>query len=76
LCGQAPSDYPEFAQFLVEQGIDRISLNSAAKPFDNPAAALYTSGASFIAMLLTVCYGCGPIEGKEVKEDLAYGYGD
>jgi pyruvate, water dikinase len=27
LCGQAPSDYPEFAQFLVEQGIDSISLN-------------------------------------------------
>jgi pyruvate,water dikinase len=27
LCGQAPSDYPEFARFLVEQGIDSISLN-------------------------------------------------
>ncbi|MUL38591.1 phosphoenolpyruvate synthase [Gloeocapsopsis dulcis] len=27
ICGQAPSDYPEFAQFLVEQGIDTISLN-------------------------------------------------
>ena len=27
ICGQAPSDYPEFATFLVEQGIDSISLN-------------------------------------------------
>lgn len=26
ICGQAPSDYPEFAKFLVEQGIDSISL--------------------------------------------------
>ncbi len=28
ICGQAPSDYPEFAKFLVEQGIDSISLNA------------------------------------------------
>ncbi|MBN1382952.1 MAG: phosphoenolpyruvate synthase [Deltaproteobacteria bacterium] len=28
ICGQAPSDYPEFAQFLVECGISSISLNS------------------------------------------------
>jgi len=27
ICGQAPSDYPEFAKFLVELGIDSISLN-------------------------------------------------
>jgi pyruvate, water dikinase len=27
ICGQAPSDYPEFAQFLVENGIDSMSLN-------------------------------------------------
>jgi pyruvate,water dikinase len=27
LCGQAPSDYPEFALFLVECGIDSMSLN-------------------------------------------------
>jgi len=27
ICGQAPSDYPEFAAFLVENGIDSISLN-------------------------------------------------
>ncbi|MCZ7648006.1 MAG: phosphoenolpyruvate synthase [Planctomycetota bacterium] len=27
ICGQAPSDYPDFAAFLVECGIDSISLN-------------------------------------------------
>lgn len=27
ICGQAPSDYPEFAAFLVSEGIDSISLN-------------------------------------------------
>lgn len=27
ICGQAPSDYPEFAKFLVESGIDSMSLN-------------------------------------------------
>ncbi|HEC27653.1 MAG TPA: phosphoenolpyruvate synthase, partial [Gammaproteobacteria bacterium] len=27
LCGQAPSDYPEMAEYLVEIGIDSISLN-------------------------------------------------
>jgi pyruvate,water dikinase len=27
ICGQAPSDYPEFARFLVEKGINSISLN-------------------------------------------------
>lgn len=37
ICGQAPSDYPEFARFLVEQGIDSISLN--------PDAVMKTTGA-------------------------------
>jgi len=27
ICGQAPSDYPDFAAFLVKQGIESISLN-------------------------------------------------
>ena len=27
ICGQAPSDYPDFARFLVNLGIDSISLN-------------------------------------------------
>jgi pyruvate,water dikinase len=30
ICGQAPSDYPEFAKFLVRQGIDSMSLNPDA----------------------------------------------
>ena len=36
ICGQAPSDYPEFARFLVEQGIDSISVT--------PDAAIRTLG--------------------------------
>ena len=27
ICGQAPSDYPEFAEYLASIGIDSISLN-------------------------------------------------
>ena len=30
ICGQAPSDYPEFAAFLVERGIDSVSLTPDA----------------------------------------------
>jgi pyruvate, water dikinase len=30
ICGQAPSDYPDFAEFLVTQGIDSISLTPDA----------------------------------------------
>ncbi|HEC77368.1 MAG TPA: phosphoenolpyruvate synthase [Thermoplasmatales archaeon] len=30
ICGQAPSDFPEFAKFLIDKGIDSISLNPDA----------------------------------------------
>ncbi len=32
ICGQAPSDYPEIAEFLMEKGIDSISLTPDAFP--------------------------------------------
>jgi pyruvate,water dikinase len=41
LCGQAPSDYPEYAQFLVQDGIGSISFNPDAliKGIENIAVA-------------------------------------
>lgn len=41
LCGQAPSDYPEYARFLVQHGIDSISFNPDAliKGIENTAEA-------------------------------------
>jgi len=37
ICGQAPSDFPDFAQFLIEEGIDTISLtpDSVVKTIKN-----------------------------------------
>jgi pyruvate,water dikinase len=46
ICGQAPSDYPEFAEFLAGLGIDSISLNAdallgvAARLSGNPSPAV------------------------------------
>ncbi len=46
ICGQAPSDFPEFAEWLVTQGIDSISLNpdTAIKTAIRVAAAEHRSG--------------------------------
>jgi len=48
ICGQAPSDYPEFAVWLVDQGIDSISLNPdvAAATTIRIAAAETSTGAA------------------------------
>lgn len=56
ICGQAPSDFPEFAEWLVTQGIDSISLNpdtaiktslrvARAEESDKPAATRRASSA-------------------------------
>lgn len=41
ICGQGPSDFPDFAQFLVEEGIDSISVtpDSVLKTIRSLAAA-------------------------------------
>jgi pyruvate, water dikinase len=48
ICGQAPSDFPEFAEWLVAQGIDSISLNpdTAIKTALRVAAAEKRLGAN------------------------------
>jgi pyruvate,water dikinase len=32
ICGEAPSNYPDFAEFLADAGIDSISLNPDSLP--------------------------------------------
>lgn len=52
ICGQAPSDYPEFARFLVRCGIDSISLN--------PDTVLKTTGEIVDAERALACRQCNP----------------
>lgn len=40
ICGQGPSDYPDFAQFLVEEGIDTISVTPDS--FFKTVSAIYS----------------------------------
>lgn len=47
ICGQAPSVYPEFAEFLVERGIDSISLNA-----DTVVPTLSTIASAELKLLL------------------------
>jgi hypothetical protein len=58
LSGQAPSDYPEFARFLGEQGIDSIGLN--------PDSVIKTS---LEIAQVEVCSGCSiPLGHDRLKE--------
>lgn len=58
LCGQAPSDFPEFARFLVMQGIDSISFNPDAliKGIENIRAAEMEKEKAVIGKKATVVY--------------------
>jgi pyruvate,water dikinase len=60
ICGQAPSDYPEFARFLVAQGIDSISLNPDAvvRGWETIAAAERETGAAGAPALAPTSPGC------------------
>jgi pyruvate,water dikinase len=62
ICGQAPSDYPEFARFLVKQGIDSISLNPDAvvRGRETIAAAERDTGAGALAPTPAGCLHSTP----------------
>ena len=39
ICGQAPSVYPEFCEFLIKSGIDSMSVNPDTVKFTKKLAA-------------------------------------
>jgi pyruvate,water dikinase len=51
ICGQGPSDYPDFARWLLEEGIDSVSLNpdSVVETWLFMAEQAGTSGSSAAA---------------------------
>ncbi len=67
ICGQGPSDLPDFAQFLVEQGIDSISVT--------PDSFLKTSKAIYEIeqKLLEDCIKKPSLFSGIVDKDITYG---
>ena len=59
ICGQAPSDYPEFARFLVERGITSISLN--------PDTVLQTTGVILQAEAQLAADGNGKVKASKPR---------
>ena len=53
ICGQAPSDYPEFTRFLVERGITSISLNPDALLHGLEAITAAENAATIPAQLIS-----------------------
>ena len=70
LCGQAPSDHPDFARLLVETGIDSISVT----PDSFVGVKRHTAGAEAAAAAAaasngetTTAIGRGPLDQKRPR---------
>jgi pyruvate,water dikinase len=49
ICGQGPSDFPDFAAFLVEEGIDSISVTPDSVLKTIQTLARYQKAAAVLA---------------------------